>query len=121
MPGELSYLKSLLIGGDQLINALCGGWPDETISSRAYRWEMGGQRSWPRKLIDLLFFWEADHCRESYASERMDRQLPPELRMMEGIILQTKVEELGGACSKPPAGQDGRDCNSGGRDALYRD
>lgn len=76
----MSRAKRILIALDQLINALCNGWPDETISSRAWRWEQRGKRSWPRKLIDGLFFFDPDHCRESYESERQGRQLPPELR-----------------------------------------
>ena len=80
MPGGMGYGRSVLIALDQLVNALCGGWPDETISSRAWRWELAGVRSWPRVMIDRLFFWEREHCRESYESERLGRQLPPELR-----------------------------------------
>ncbi len=82
MPGTLSYIKSALIALDQLVNALAGGWPDETISSRAWRWELAGVRSWPRKLIDglALIFGDRDHCRESFESERLGRQLPPEAR-----------------------------------------
>lgn len=78
----MGYGKALLIVLDQLLNALCGGWPDETISSRAWRWELSGRRSWPRKLIDglALFFGDRDHYRESFGSERLGRQLPPELR-----------------------------------------
>lgn len=55
-------------------------WADETLSSRAWRWEQNGVRSWPRRFIDRLFFWEEDHCYQSYISEREGRQLPPELR-----------------------------------------
>ena len=53
---------------------------DLTLSANAYRWERDGIRRWPRKFIDLLFWWEADHCRESYESERLRLQMPPELR-----------------------------------------
>lgn len=53
---------------------------DESLSSRAWRWERDGVRAWPRRVIDRLFFWEPNHCRESYRSEREGRQLPPELR-----------------------------------------
>lgn len=53
---------------------------DETLSSRAWRWDTDRVRRWPRKVIDAIFFWEKDHCRESYRSERERRQLPPELR-----------------------------------------
>ena len=76
----MSYVRRLLIAVDQLLNAVLGGWPDETLSSRAWRWELAGVRSWPRRLIDALFFPEEEHCRESYESERLGRQLPPELR-----------------------------------------
>ena len=72
--------KKILIAFDQLVNALFNGWPDETISSRAWRWERNGKRAWPRKLIDAVFFWDKDHCQESYESERQGRQLPPEMR-----------------------------------------
>ncbi|WP_303172290.1 pseudouridine synthase [uncultured Desulfovibrio sp.] len=78
----MGYCKAVFIGLDQLINALFGGWPDETISSRAWRWELAGVRSWPRKLLDglALILGDKDHCRESFESERLGRQLPPELR-----------------------------------------
>lgn len=81
----MSWCRSVLIALDQLCNALAGGWPDETISSRAWRWELARVRSWPRRLLDglaLIFSLGADrdHCRESFESERLGRQLPPELR-----------------------------------------
>ncbi len=76
----MTYGKAVLIAADQLVNALLAGWPDETLSSRAWRWEQNGVRSWPRRFIDRLFFWEQDHCYQSYISEREGRQLPPELR-----------------------------------------
>ena len=76
----MSWGKALLIALDQLVNALCGGWPDETISSRAWRWELRGIRCWPRRCIDALFFWDSNHCQGSFESERTDRHLPPELR-----------------------------------------
>lgn len=76
----MSRAKKILIALDQLLNAVCNGWPDETLSSRCWRWDMEGKRTWPRKLIDGLFFWDANHCRESFESERIGRQLPPRLR-----------------------------------------
>ena len=76
----MTYGKAVLIAADQLVNALLAGWPDETLSSRAWRWEQNGVRSWPRRFLDRLFFWEQDHCYQAYISEREGRQLPPELR-----------------------------------------
>ena len=34
--------KAILIALDQLLNTLTGGWPDETMSSRAYRLAVEG-------------------------------------------------------------------------------
>lgn len=64
-----SYGKNLLIAIDQLASALCGYPCDETFSSIAYRWELEGKRKWVRVLIDTLFFFDKDHCRESYEVE----------------------------------------------------
>lgn len=72
--------KQVLIALDQLMNTLLNGWADETLSSRCWRWELNGKRSWPRKLVDALFFWDKNHCRESYESELKRLQCPPELR-----------------------------------------
>ena len=55
-------------------------WADESLSSRAWRWERDGVRSWPKKVINALFFWEKNHCLSAYTNEREGRQLPPELR-----------------------------------------
>lgn len=76
----MTRVRKVLIAFDQLVNAVFNGWPDETLSSRAWRWELNGKRNWPRKVIDALFFWEKDHCKESYENEKKGRQLPPELR-----------------------------------------
>ena len=69
------YLKQLLIAIDQLINAVFGGWADETLSSRAWRED----RVYLTKAIDFVF--GADHCWESYISERQRLQSPPEQRV----------------------------------------
>lgn len=76
----MTRTRKILIAIDQLVNAIFNGWPDETLSSRAWRWEKDGIRAWPRKLIDAVFFWDNNHCRGSYENERNGRQLPPELR-----------------------------------------
>lgn len=75
------YLKQLLLAFDQLINALLFGWADETISSRSYRLSSGSVL-WRlvSKFIDVLFFFDPDHCRTSYEAERLRSHLPPEYR-----------------------------------------
>jgi hypothetical protein len=70
------YLLHILIALDQLVNTLFGGFPDETISAAAWRWELQGKRSWPRKLIDTLLWFDQNHCQVSYENEVNNQQLP---------------------------------------------
>lgn len=71
----------VLVAFDQLGNALLGGYADETISSRAYRHaEIKKDRRWPMVLIDHLFFWQDQHCKQAYESEVERQQLPPSMR-----------------------------------------
>lgn len=71
----------VLVALDQLGNAILGGWADETMSSRAYRHaEIEKDKRWPMVLIDHLFFWQDQHCKQAYESELERSQLPPEMR-----------------------------------------
>ncbi len=72
--------KQIVIALDQLINTFFGGWADETLSSRAWRWHAEGRRAWPRRLIDAVFFWQSQHCLASFRAEQLRLQAPPELR-----------------------------------------
>ena len=82
----IQNLKQLAIAIDQLLNVLIGlvgnrqAWADETMSAHAYRLELERGRSWARKLIDGILFFDKDHCKESYESEILRRQLPPSMR-----------------------------------------
>lgn len=78
----MNYFRSLLIAIDQLGNAVSGGWPDETISCRAWRWHISGKRHWPARLINIMC-GDRHHCHEAWLSEKRGRQLPPELRAPE--------------------------------------
>ena len=82
MPVGMPYAKAVLIALDQLANAMLGGWPDETLCSRAWRWHLAGVRSWPCRILDRAarLLGDSEHCRQSFESERQGRQLPPELR-----------------------------------------
>ena len=82
----MAYARNILIAVDQLCNAVGGGWPDETLSSRAWCWSRDNVRHWPRICIDVLFFWDRDrttgrrHCELSWLSEQNRLQLAPEFR-----------------------------------------
>lgn len=66
----------VLIAVDQLVNTLFWGMADETLSARAWRHHLDGSRDWPRALIDTLFFWQDEHCRQAYESEIERKHLP---------------------------------------------
>lgn len=77
----MSRLKNVLIALDQLLNALANGAPDETLSSRAHRARAACKPGWRwvAGCIDALFFWEAQHCYESWRAEVKRRHLPREM------------------------------------------
>ena len=91
--------RQALIALDQAANALTGlaaavvclppffrkaglWWADETISAHCWRWHINGVRHWPWKLVDgfAALLGDKGHCKASYESERIGRQLPPEER-----------------------------------------
>ncbi len=77
----------VIIALDQLLHCLCGTllgyavYADESFSSYQYRRYLAGKDTIKRG-IDTLFFWEKEHCRSAYESERGQRHLPPELRVL---------------------------------------
>ncbi|MFV2030717.1 hypothetical protein [Neisseria sp. S1] len=77
----MQYLRAVLIAIDQLANALLGGWADETLSSRIHRGAVLAEqpkRRWliARRVVNGLFFWQADHCAGAYQMERQRNHLP---------------------------------------------
>lgn len=82
----MSRGMSVLIALDQLLNAVCAGWPDETLSSRAYRCgvlDSSPKRRWAvaHKAINLMFFWQPEHCKTAYQSEVTRVHLPERVRL----------------------------------------
>ena len=76
----MKYPRKLGIALDQLLNAVIGGYPDESLSARAYRWRRDGRRAWPAAVANAVFWWQRDHCCSAYGNEIKRRQLPPEYR-----------------------------------------
>ena len=70
----------ILVAIDQLVNTIFGGFADETISARSHRAYLEGKRKWLRNLINAIFFFQEDHCREAYESEIFRQQYPEEYR-----------------------------------------
>lgn len=71
------YFHQLTIAIDQLLNTLLAGFADETLSSRAWRCRHQKLR-WMVVcvVLDVVFFWQTDHCRQSYERELYGGHLP---------------------------------------------
>lgn len=74
----MQSIFQVLIALDQLLNTLLCGRADETLSARAHRMRMKRHKwwGWTARCIDLLFFWQADHCKTAYESELRRAHLP---------------------------------------------
>ena len=78
-----NYWFHVAVAFDQFINALLCGTCDETLSSRAHRLKIERNRKWPSIIINTIFFWQADHCKEAYESEIQRLHLPDQMRICE--------------------------------------
>ena len=80
----MAYLLNVLIAIDQVGTALLGGYPDETMSSYAYRLKQQGKRfGFMADVIDTIFLLlvgQHNHCFQAYLAERKRTQFPPALR-----------------------------------------
>ena len=82
-----AYFKNLAIAADQTINAVFGGYPDETLSSRLYRKDNNAQSgkaskcwTYARITVDRLLFWQKSHCHASYLREKDKAHFPKDLQ-----------------------------------------
>lgn len=71
-------IRQVAIALDQMVNAIFGGYADETISARAYRLEHRQPYKTLRPIIDGLFFWQDQHCKKSFEAEKKRQQSPKE-------------------------------------------
>ena len=74
------WIKQVLVAFDQFLNTLIGGWADETFSARC--WRLRERPFWGvvRRIVDTILFFDTNHCEESYRSEILRLQSPPESR-----------------------------------------
>lgn len=64
----MGYFNNLAVCASQFLNVVAGGQPDETLCSRAYRKSTLGELPATLfcKAANKVFFWEEDHCKDSY-------------------------------------------------------
>ncbi len=63
------YLFSILLGVDQLGGSIIYGLEDWTISSVAHFDAKNNHNKWFERFINTLFFWEKEHCKNSFEKE----------------------------------------------------
>lgn len=75
----LSVVINFLLGLDQTLNTLVWlrsegfGLADETLSARAWRLR---DDSRAYKFINFIFFWQENHCLDSFIAEMERKHLP---------------------------------------------
>mgnify|MGYP000158459460 FL=1 len=75
-------LLQVLYAVSRLVNAIFGGWADETISGRCWRLRHRKPWCWLRPVIDWLVTpLERDHCINAYLHELLVFRRPPGERM----------------------------------------
>jgi hypothetical protein len=76
------YGHNLFCAVDQVVNALFGGWADETMSSHAYRLNRDTKPfGWLMRVYDVLFIWQiSEHCKHAYEHELERFNFAPEMR-----------------------------------------
>lgn len=81
----LHWFFQLLLVVDQALNALLfflpgKVWADETLSARLHRTRQHLVSDLLRHVVNAIFFWQENHCLESYESELLRRHVAPEYR-----------------------------------------
>jgi hypothetical protein len=64
---------------DQLLNSICGGYADETMSSRCWRLRAFQPYKTLRPVIDTILFFDPKHCETSYLNTIARKYLPADL------------------------------------------
>jgi len=66
-------LLDSLLWLDRAVNVLLGGTFRETLSARAHRSDVKDHPywGWTAAAINMLFFWQPDHCRKQWEHEQV--------------------------------------------------
>lgn len=75
----MSKLRQVAVALDQLVNAICGGYADETMSSRCWRLRQFQPYKTLCPMIDAVLFFDPKHCETSYLNEIARKYLPADL------------------------------------------
>lgn len=72
-----SYITSIFVWISQGTNIIFfSGYPDEMFSARCYRERSNPVWEFRRKLLDKLFFYQVEHCKQCFEWEEARVDLP---------------------------------------------
>jgi hypothetical protein len=76
------YILNIIIAISQLINAILAGNENEMLSARSYRESLKGKVLWKavEKAINLVFWFDFNHCYKAWLHEKNSEQLPDDYR-----------------------------------------
>lgn len=80
------YVWNIFLAIDQLGNAMAGGNPDETISSRLGRWAYRHDNAFARAICSVLDLLDPGHCSGSIEQDR-DQARAFDDRPVAGLVL----------------------------------
>jgi len=75
------YFWNILVSIDQFVNTLCGGDPDETISSRLGKWALAGEnKKGVRKVVYrvvnfIVELFQKDHFQKSIETDEGNKKI----------------------------------------------
>lgn len=64
-----AYIYGIAASLSQLLNAICGGHPNMTLSARAHFEREKPAWAFIERCINTLFFWQHDHCYWSWQQD----------------------------------------------------
>jgi hypothetical protein len=80
----MTYVRNLFIAVDQLFAAMFGLSPDITLSAyigyKSWKNNNEGLWRWLEWMVDTLFWFQTNHCYESFIYELLRKDLPDEWR-----------------------------------------
>lgn len=70
----VKYIERVCIALSILLNVILGGPSNQTFSARNYSWKLKNKPNLV-KLIDVLIFWDKDHCFYSWVYFKTTKDL----------------------------------------------
>ena len=83
------YLSRILIALSVLLNVILGGSSNQTFSARQHSWRRDDKAN-VCSIVDLVFFFDPEHCRKSWAYWRLRKTMRTEAEEAIEILRETR-------------------------------